>query len=56
MEKILIEDAIRILEDEGYTVIPPHVVVAPDTEPQEQKQTSYCYPDHFEDNSFLVIR
>jgi hypothetical protein len=52
----IIKEAIQILEDAGYTVIPPHVVVsAPDTETQGPKQTSYCYPDHVEDNSFLVI-
>jgi len=56
MEKIVIDDAIRILEDAGYTVIPPHIIVsAPDTETRDQKQTSYCYPDHVEDNSFMVI-
>ena len=57
MDNTLIENAIRILEDAGYTVIPPHIVVStPDTETVEPKQTSYCYPDHVEDNSFLVIR
>ena len=50
---LMIRDAIRMLRNEGYTVIDPHEHEDV-TPPASKTEAPYCYPDYV-DNSFSVI-